>query len=415
MNRHVAVLEPAILVDERLHAHLSRALQNNKPDTFISCITPENCNAIVTESGERPIHLACQFPSGIGALGMLLTMNVDPNVCTDTHETPLHYCVAKGHVAGIERLLSQHGIEPYRLDMHGRSPLRLACEMMGDLRPDGLPMVKKLLDHGLSHASVNRQGDGLTVAFFAYMNGSEDAISIISDYILHPHIHHIHPLKVIDFCNDRLLLKYSEEVGESSFIDTLIGFSTSREQTVFHHLANSKYVSGLHILLELSRKHSVDVTTALNQIDSYGCRPIHYAANSGSSELVTSLFAAGASIDDVGVGYPLDVALRSGNVAAFKTLLDPTIKMGMSSARLADDAKRAWATQVDLAKRHLADQPSLVTLFSEDPKNFNTTRIIIALKKALLTDVQKDDLRKCRQTLVGIKEIMGFLDSFQSS
>lgn len=410
MKRYVAVLEPPILIDVLLHSKLRLALQNNDTDAFLAILTEVNCSDTLTELGERPIHLACQFPSDIRALDILLTMAVDPNAFTETLETPLHYCVAKGNLDGIKKLLAQPNIDPYRLDIYGRSPLRLACEMMGDLRPDGLPMVKALLDRGLRHSSVNKDNDTLTIAFFAYMNGSKEAIALISDQILYPRVDHIPLLRVLDFCNDRVLKIHTEQVPVSASLPSLLAFTDRDGQNVFHRIAKNGYVSGLTFVLERATDLGIDCISQLNAVDNARCKPIDYAAESGNVAVLQKFLNAGVSLDKgASAEDPLRIALWFGHVDAFRYLLAPTLLTGISDSDIRASAGRFW-TIISSDARKVEGVERAAVLFPTEPSEFKNMTTMIAINRLKIEASKKEELLKYRVQLYGIQKILRLLD-----
>jgi ankyrin repeat protein len=408
MNRYVAVLEPLTMFNHDLDLVLQKSVQENNSRVFLTTLTAENYHTKLNEKGEYPIHLACMFPEDSLALLTLLHLGANPNEQTLSGETPLHYCVAKGNIVGIRSLLSlPERTNPYLLDSEGRSPLRLACEMMGSQRPDGMLVVKTLLNYGLMHASVNRHNDTLTIAFFAYMNGSEDALQLIEEYILYPNIDHIHPLRVMDFCNVAVLKKHIEQVGEITFLNKLIPFSTEQQQTVFHHVTGSRYIAGLEIILDLCRQHRFSYEDVLNQRDIYGYSPVDYAAEIDNAAILSTLISAGAAIDiDL-----LTTTLQSGSFSAFKVLFPRLVLTTDETESWCLAARSEWLRQVRLLRESLPQFPSLTALFPENPQCFNTTKIIVALNKLGFSEAQKSNLRQSRDVLIGIKKILDYTHS----
>jgi ankyrin repeat protein len=412
MKKCVAVLMPEIIVQKKEFSPLEHACQTKDVTEFLSLLKQASINDVCNDKNEYPIHLASKFTEANRPLSLALEMGANPNVQTKAAETPLHYCVAMGNGVGLESLLAiDVSTNPYLLDCEGRTPFRLACEMMGSQRPDGVPMVKQLLRHGLVHESVNRHNDTLTIAFFAYMNGSAEALQLVDDHMLYPGIDHIHPLRVTDFCNDAVLKKYSEQVGEKRFVKTLIDFSTDANQTVFHHVANRGYISGLKIILDLCRKYETDYDAALNQIDHYRCRPIHYAAQANSPELLKILLESGASLEAYEtVDNPIFVALSAGKPENFNVLLAPTLAKSMPQSYILAKAQQSWTFHIERAKGSCRTDLALASLFAENPKEFKSIRVMIGISKSALPDTTKNDLHNCRQLLDGIKKIILYLE-----
>ena len=321
----------------------------------------------------------------------------------------VHQCVARGDISTIRRLAENAGIDFASKDADGRSPLRLACEMMGERRPDGISMVQALLSLNLPHFLVNRHADGLTVAFFAYMNGSQEALSLIQTYGLQPSIAHVHPLRVMDFYTESLAVTYSEQVGKSTWVSQLLSFQDTNGQNVFHHLSQRGFVGGVRFVLQSCREERLDYCPALNAIDNSLSRPIEYAAELGNLEVLKILKEAGASVHIGGHAYdPLRITIWFGHTDAFRYLLEPTLETGVSIAELRDSATQFWELQRGEA---MALAPGLETVFPEDPRAFNNLKTVIAINRSDLCDKYKASLREYRNQLHGIQKILVFLST----
>lgn len=320
----------------------------------------------------------------------------------------LHDCVLKGDIPTIERLSKIPGIDFACKDEEGRSPLRLACEMMGAGRPDGVLMVQTLLDMQLPHFLVNRHSDCLTVAFFAYINGSPEALALIPTYGLQPSIAHVHPLRVMDFYTASLVATYSEQVGKSTWMSQLLSFQDAMGQNVFHHLCRRGSVSGLRFVVASCSEVGLDYQGSLNAMDTSLCRPIEYAAESGNVQLIIVLKEAGAAVLGGEYSYdPFRICLWFGHVDAFQYLLNVGLE-GVSVAELRDSANEFWLLQRDSA---IALAPGLETFFPENPTVFHNMKTLLAINRIKMGETEKEQLRIYRSQMYGIQKILIHLDS----
>jgi len=390
MRRHVAT--PQISLFE----NLTQALEKKDQTLFLSCITAENCNMPLDAKGTRPLHMACCLPSTT-AITSLLALGTDPNAAGDMGAA-LHTAVVLGHVFAFPILIGAPSFDPYVMDKEQRTALRVACESMARRAPDGVVGVWHLLHNGIPEDSL---GEGLNVAFFAHMNGSDEAREMLVAMKLNPQIGHISIGDVLRFRHVALLRRYQEELGDETCFARVAAYRNRDGASALHELCLcDQDLPMLQILGEMAKLDHTGWQSFLEAEDARGYRPLHYAAEKNAVSVIQLLIRLRAKTQASHVPSPIEVALDSGAYNAFVMLRQHT-----DTPDLANRWEQAWQRVSNLLLRCLPNYAEALPIELEKKETSKIMRVRLLLALHTLSPEQGTQAIALLGILDGLQKI----------
>ena len=234
------------------------------------------CNPNIQDiNGNTPLHIACRkgYLECVKLIIETSTVRVEPNLANKDKKTALHIASENGYKSVLQCLLTHAECNPNVLDIHGNTPLHIAC------REDYLECVKLIIETSTVSLRVdfnltNKQKK--TALHLACMNGNKS----IAEYLLthaecNPNIQDMYgntPLHIATWNSELELLK---SIIETSTVSSVPDLSNNDRQTACRN--------GHSDIAEHFLTHT---TCNPNIQDIHGNTPLHIASHNGHMECV---------------------------------------------------------------------------------------------------------------------------------
>ena len=141
------------------------AISLEQKDTILQLLSCKDCDVNVqNEKGDTPLHIAV-IQNRMHGVSYIITPVIfqllsnekcNPNVVNKDHLTPLLTAIKHNNSAVASALLQHKDCDPAIRDLHGNTPLHLAC-IAGETHPEMVPVAKKLLT-SVDPSCVNNAG-----------------------------------------------------------------------------------------------------------------------------------------------------------------------------------------------------------------------------------------------------------------
>ena len=213
-----------LINDEKVYLNVQTSISENTPlhiatkygqdDIIVKLLLNKECNSSVqNKEGDTALHIAVRGNTKTVISQLLANVCCDVNIPNNDHLTPLLTAIEYNNYIAATALLQHKNCDPTVCDLHGNTPLHLACRV-GEAHPEMVQVAKRLL---------------ISVDPLHVNNAGQTAIELTTNYQLIQAISHIVKCKtkqsVQTYIN--MFIVGNPETGKSTLVKAICKEATS--------------------------------------------------------------------------------------------------------------------------------------------------------------------------------------------